>query len=650
LKASWYIRRLSAMSPPEIGHRIIEQCKRLAWRRQEASWDWFDIGDGDLPVVPGLRERLRREPRKDVLEACRTIAEAVRSGQFSALGVVWPVKMWREESAFRDRIWHLDPVTGEHWPGREAYCFDVRYRYTTDRGDVKYVWELNRLQFLQPAAVAVLLSDQPELLTWIEKTIESWHRANPPFRGVNWCSGIELALRVISFVFIASCLQDRLNKNTRRLLRRLCVAHAFWIDRYPSLYSSANNHLVAEGVALFVLGALLADMPKASVYESKGRNICEREIQLQILPDGVGAEQSPTYAAFTLELLLLAALVARSSGRDFSSAFYERMQRAAEHFSWIIDQGGHAPAIGDNDEGRVIVGGRTEEPRYPASILACLAGWLGAHDLAPLARDGHLRELVFGASPSPGHDHLGVRHFRHGGYTVARCHVGLEVLHLVFDHGPLGYLSIAAHGHADALSFWLSRGGKQLLVDSGTFLYHSGGAWRDHFRGTAAHNTLTVGGRDQSQIAGPFSWSHKAVSRLDFVEKTVKGWRIGASHDGYEQDLGICHHRTLELLAEEIIVIDQLSGAPAPVEVGFLFDPNLSLELSESWVLVNRGADLVMKVFCDPILKWELARGGELDGSVAWQSPSFGVKVPAWRLKGVGLLEGVALRTRLIFE
>ena len=29
---------------------------------------------------------------------------------------------------------------------------------------------------------------------------------------------------------------------------------------------------------------------------------------------------------------------------------------------------------------------------------------------------------------------------------------------LTFDHGPVGYLSIAAHGHADTLAVWLSIG------------------------------------------------------------------------------------------------------------------------------------------------------------------------------------------------
>ena len=41
----------------------------------------------------------------------------------------------------------------------------------------------------------------------------------------------------------------------------------------------------------------------------------------------------------------------------------------------------------------------------------------------------------------------------------------------LFDHGPHGYLSLAAHGHADALRVDVSRGGQELIVDPGVGSY-----------------------------------------------------------------------------------------------------------------------------------------------------------------------------------
>jgi uncharacterized heparinase superfamily protein len=79
-------------------------------------------------------------------------------------------------------------------------------------------------------------------------------------------------------------------------------------------------------------------------------------------------------------------------------------------------------------------------------------------------------------------------------------------IRIIIDSGELGYLSIAAHGHADALAFTMSVAGKEILVDPGTYSYHTLPRWRNYFRGTAAHNTVVVDGKNQSVIGGNFMW------------------------------------------------------------------------------------------------------------------------------------------------
>ena len=74
-----------------------------------------------------------------------------------------------------------------------------------------------------------------------------------------------------------------------------------------------------------------------------------------------------------------------------------------------------------------------------------------------------------------------------------------------FDHGPLGFPALAAHGHADALAMGLHLGGTQVIVDAGTGGYGGWGPWRRYFRGTSAHAALRVDGRDSSVPRGPFT-------------------------------------------------------------------------------------------------------------------------------------------------
>src|SRR5205085_1921946 len=103
------------------------------------------------------------------------------------------------------------------------------------------------------------------------------------------------------------------------------------------------------------------------------------------------------------------------------------------------------------------------------------------------------------------------RRFPEGGYYIMGCDFETErEIRIVVDAGPLGYGSIAAHGHADALAFTLSLGGLEFLIDPGTYAYHTKKQWRDYFRGTGAHNTVRVDVQDQSVAGGNFLWLEHA--------------------------------------------------------------------------------------------------------------------------------------------
>ncbi len=92
-------------------------------------------------------------------------------GRFSALGREWPRRS--PENLFPAELWRLDPVTGKLWPGAETYCFDIPYRHERERGDIKYVWEINRLQFLHPLAAQFVLTGDAQALAALGSAIAS---------------------------------------------------------------------------------------------------------------------------------------------------------------------------------------------------------------------------------------------------------------------------------------------------------------------------------------------------------------------------------------------------------------------------------------------------------------------------------------------
>src|SRR6185436_14954164 len=106
---------------------------------------------------------------------------------------------------------------------------------------------------------------------------------------------------------------------------------------------------------------------------------------------------------------------------------------------------------------------------------------------------------------------------------------------VVFDCGELGFGAIAAHGHADALSVAVRAGGVDLLVDPGTYDYFSFPAWRQYFRSTRAHNTITVDGHDQSELLGSFQWGRRASARRLDWRPRPGGGAVAGEHDGYRR-------------------------------------------------------------------------------------------------------------------
>lgn len=646
MSLAWYVKRLAAMSPPELLHRVGEQAKRRLSRRRSYGWDAF-APKGRMVAVPGLTGRLREGSTEAFRTALNEATASLLAGHFSAHGVDWPRRT--EADPFPAAMWRLDPVTGKSWPGADVYCFDISYRHASDIGDIKFVWDYNRLQFLQPLAAAFALDGREDSLHAIEIAIASWKAANPPFGGLGWNSGIELALRAVTLALVYSLCREALSAGTRSDIHMILAAHLYWMRRYPSRFSSANNHLVSEAMAEFIVASILPDEPGAAAVVSHARHMLEREAGLQILPDGVGAEQSPTYGAFTAEMLILADLVARAFGAPLAPVVGERLRAFATFVGVLSDADGIVPAIGDDDEGRVLSLSHPREAAYPASVARAIAGHLGEAPTVPPGADvPELRNALFSVASASAAPADGVYRHDAGGYCVVREQRAGRRVKFVLDHGPLGYLSIAAHGHADANAIALSLDDLPVLVDAGTYLYHSGGVWRDWFRGTGAHNTVRLGGLDQSVISGPFNWSHKANASLDRVE-TGEAWSLTARHDGYLKRFGVEHVRQVSAAVDGLVIEDKLLGAGAPLdaEVIFQFAPGLAVAPDDGLWMVRRDGTTVLALMFSELGEVSVAKGGRAPGEGGWVSPNFGTKLPAPRLVWRGRLPAAGLRTTL---
>lgn len=645
-RLAWLWRRLRNMGPAELVHRLREVARRQTTRWWRQGWARYPHDAAPVPMLPGLGSRLRQAdaPLRDAIGAS---AERLRQGAFDALGVTWPAGV--VDMGFPGWLWTLDPCSGKSWPGAERYCFNIGYRLERDIGDVKYVWEFGRLQFLPVLAADAVLNGRAVSQAAVVAALDSWYEHNPPFRGVHWAELLNVAIRAINILVTLSICGDQLPPGTLGRARAMLAAHARLLALFPSLHSSANNHLVAECAAEYLIAVAAPGLRGSPQVRVAARAQLIEQAMLQILPDGWPAEQSPSYGAFTAEFLLLSAVVAEAAGEPFPPAVGERLRAFAHHVQVLANRQGIVPSLCDNDEGRVLTLCR-HEPDYPMAIASAICAVQGEALQAAAVPAVRLRDAVFGrprlaAEPPPGQTR-----FAAGGCSVDRRHIAGRACLLSFDHGPLGYLSIAAHGHADALAVTLDVDGEPLLVDPGTYLYHSGGRWRDWFRGTRAHNTLCLAGIDQSRMAGPFNWSAKAEAQLD-PESAPLAWPWRASHDGYLGAFGVRHERTIAALEDGYLLTDRLLGSTGALtaEVGFQVGLAYRAQrVGPAFVLHDAVGPVARLVFEAPG-ELQCSRGGTM-GEGGWVSPRFGVREPADRISWTGHVPagGAAVRIQVL--
>jgi hypothetical protein len=127
---------------------------------------------------------------------------------------------------------------------------------------------------------------------------------------------------------------------------------------------------------------------------------------------------------------------------------------------------------------------------------------------------------------------------------------------LVIKAGPFGEGS-GGHSHSDVLSLTARARGREILIDPGTFTYMADPAERDRFRGSAAHNTVRIDGRDQAVPGGPFRWDHKP-------SVAVRQWTTGPDRDCLDATCayaGFTHRRSIFFVKPAtVVVLDTVDG------------------------------------------------------------------------------------------
>ena len=608
---SWYIKRLKTFSLGEFFYRI----------RQRVRTHVFD---------------------KRLMEKSTASVELPESSiiEDGSAHLDYPI-FDKTLDIFKPVRWHLDLSTERKFPKSFAHKIDIR---SDKYGSAKHVWEVNRMQFMLHIAMLYKNSGNRKYLDLFRYHLTSWKNENPYMMGVNWYSNIEVNLRLICWYFCwqvldiesLRCTEPVVEQFVRDVWLPMVFEHAEYSYNHPSLCSSANNHLISEYAGLFV-AACGWDIPNRKARLEYAKAGLEREILVQNTAEGVNREEAAEYIQFIDDFFLIAAVVGRRAGVEFSEAYNKRLHSMADYMNAMLDCNCNYPMYGDGDDGFVLRPDSGGHFNNFKSLLTSFAVYFDEPSFKrPYALWDEKNELLFGVAGrekfvmmpavAAGFVMDGNRFFPESGHFIFRRAEGVAgsgfcETYLHFDAAPLGFLSIAAHAHADALSFILHVDGKPVLVDPGTFTYHTHKDLRAYFVSTIAHNTVCVNGKNQANQAGPTMWLNHYKAKVVSCDET--SGEVVATHNGYASD-GVAHTRKIQFNRDknEFVIVDTLRcNKAATVEIPFHLHPETAVRLDGRMVALDVPGARRVVMALDEKLSYTVRDNG-------WYSEHFGEKVP----------------------
>ena len=309
-------------------------------------------------------------------------------------------------------------------------------------------------------------------MSWIEQTPLGFIAADVTGRRVqNWIYAY--------YYFIAETPQSRCYPLFHL---KLVESIAAQVNYLRANLTPARNHRTLELYAILLAGVVFPELTDAKSWVEFALPEIARNMQTDLLTDGVQCELSTDYHHLVLKNYLCVRRLTKLNGIEVPLSMDEQLIKALEFSMYVHKPDGIVPSLSDGDarnfldllnQGYELYG--RQDMRYVATQ--------GKHGTPPEKRSVY---------------------FADSGYSIVRSGWGkgannfTDEQYLILDCGPLG---AGNHGHLDCLNFELAAFGRSLIVDPGRYTYSEAGEtnWRVKFRSTAYHNTVLIDGKNQTR-------------------------------------------------------------------------------------------------------------------------------------------------------
>jgi hypothetical protein len=247
-------------------------------------------------------------------------------------------------------------------------------------------------------------------------------------------------------------------------------------------YHLLGNHLLEDAFALYIGASFFND----NRLLAKAEKILLSQLKEQILPDGAHYEQSPMYHCILLDRLLDCVNIRNTE------ALAGYACKMLGHLDNIVWSDGTIPMLNDS-----------------------------ANGIAPMPTQifDYAKRLGLEWNPIP---------MKESGYRKLQD----KHIEAIVDVGNITATYQPGHTHADTFNYEVRIDGKPFVVDTGISTYNKTER-RQLERSTMAHNTVSVDGKDSSEVWGGFRVGRRAtVSDVRWKMEEGRGF-VEASHDGF---------------------------------------------------------------------------------------------------------------------
>ena len=485
------------------------------------------------------------------------------------------------------RDWLMDPVT-EHSIPKSIHCSLIKVSTLAGNTDVKNYWELGHLHPIFTLAEAYRYSKDEKYAEQAVKILISFVKANKCGKTIHWKCCMDVAIRAVNIVQSAYLIHDsKAFKEYQSMIAMSIAEHVLFIsDNYEDKADRRNNHYLTDLTGVIIAGVYLkkcypqCEMIQQRLMDAVGR--FERELKLQINPDGSDYENSTYYHCYVTELCCAVLDTLSENKIPFANDLINIRERMLGYCKWLGAFDKRLPLFGDQDGSRLYLAtGFFDVNRCDFSYLTRIYGD-GLYESDNVSESGIIK-------------------LQSGDVLVyVKC-------------GEIGTGGRGVHDHNDQLSITIFYHEIPIVIDPGTFHYTKDPELRRMYRSTSSHNTLYVEQIEQNDIDSEMFriLNGRPGSIVESSATTFSGKFVYQS--------GLVHEREIRINENEIQIKDVISDLNDAAHVQFLLPEDIKMtQVSSTCVQCLIGSLSIMFDFNAEVKtaekKYSPAYGRELNG------------------------------------